>query len=117
MNSRKVCTVAAYIFIFGGVVHSSLAPVLFDEFSMQVMWFASQGLMGIFLGFLNLVVLRVKQLDNFTFWVTNLANFLALLFIAFYLQVDKDPQGYILAGLLILMTITAWTNNLKSLNA
>ena len=117
MNSRKLCTIAAYIFILGGVIHSSLSFVFFNEFSMRVMWFVSQGLMGIFLGFLNLVVLRVKQLDNYTFWVTNLANILALLFVAFYLQVDKDPQGYMLAGVLILMTVGAWTSNHKSVNA
>ncbi|MCH8956750.1 hypothetical protein IIA28_15735 [candidate division KSB1 bacterium] len=53
MNSRKLCTISAYIFILGGVIHSSLAFVFFDEFSMRVMWFVSQGLMGIFLGFLT----------------------------------------------------------------
>lgn len=75
------------------------------------------GANGNFSWFLNLVVLRVRQLDNFTFWVTNLANILALLFLAFYLQVDKDPQGYVLTGVLISMTIAGWISNRKSLTA
>lgn len=102
--SYKIVT---YLIIAVGVVHVSLTPVFFDQFTMKVGWFIGVGLMGIFLGFLNIANWR----SNFDLHVRRLciaANTASIIYGAMNLFVDKDPQGYLVVGLFIYLTIASY---------
>ena len=55
---RTLHRTASALVVLLGVVHIALAPVFFEEFTMRVMWYVAQGLLGIVLGFLNFATAR-----------------------------------------------------------
>lgn len=107
----RVHTVGTCLLLLGGLVHVALAAVFFDTFTMRVMWYVGQGLMAVFVAFLNLVASRMVRLgttDLVVRHLTNLANVITLVFVVVYLQVDRDPPGFVMLALIVVVTVGAW---------
>ncbi len=100
-------TIVTYLIIAVGIVHVSLTPVFFDQFTMKVGWFIGVGLMGIFLGFLNIANWR----SNYDLHVRRLcivANAASIVYGVMNLFVDKDPQGYLVVALFVYLTFASY---------
>lgn len=90
------------------MIHISLTPILFDQFSMRVMWFVGVGLMGIFLGFLNIAYWRTAGNDSIVRNLCISANCISIIFGTVYLFVDRDPQGFLVVALFIYLTFASF---------
>jgi len=69
--SYKIVT---YLVIIISLIHIGITPIIFDEFTMRVGWFIGVGLMGIFLGFLNISYWRSAGNDSLIKWLCLSAN-------------------------------------------
>jgi hypothetical protein len=102
---RTIYKVAAGLFIALGVVHISVTPLIFTQFSAGTLWFVSGGLMGIFLGFLNLAIIRTDGKDVIIKYLGIIANLLATIFFSVgIILVERSPQGFI--GLFLIISLT-----------
>jgi uncharacterized membrane protein len=101
---RTAYKIATYLVIAVGVVHIALSPVFFGTFTMRVMWFISMGMMGIFLGFLNVAFWRTDGRDGVVLRLSRISNLMATAFAVFYIFIDRDPQNYI--GLILFLFLT-----------
>ncbi len=102
--SYKVVT---YLIITVGIIHISLTPVFFDQFTMKVGWFIGVGLMVIFLGFLNIANWR----SNYNLHIRrlcNIANTASIIYGVLNLFVDKDPQSYFVVVLVVYLTFSSF---------
>lgn len=99
--------IATVLVILLGVVHVTMTPVFFDEFVVRVMWYVAQGLMGIFVGFLNIAAVRTAWRDSVTNRLCHLANGLCLVFGLFYSMVDRALPSYIALALFAVLSTSA----------
>ncbi len=90
-----------------GVVHIALTPVFFDELAMRTMWYVAQGLMAIFLAFLNLAAERAGWRDRLVTACCLWANGLALAFVVLYAQVDRAIPSWVAIALIAGVAVTA----------
>ncbi len=105
---RTVCAISSSLFLLGGIVHTSMTPMFMEDFSIATMRFVAHGLLGVVVGLFNLVVLRANLHDRFSRVVIHLVNLLTLAFVLFYLQVDTDPQGYVMGAIVLVMVFSQW---------
>lgn len=103
--SYKIVT---YLIIIMSVIHIGFTPIIFDDLSMRTGWFIGVGLMGIFLGFLNITYLRNAGNDRSVKWLCLSANIIALLYGLLVITVDQDPQGFLMAALLAYLTFSSF---------
>ena len=94
---------ATYALIVLGVIHIGMAPVFFDEFTMRVMWYVAQGLMGAFVAFLNIACRQLEWREPRIAALTHLANMLGLLFAILYATVDPSPPSFVGIGLFVIL--------------
>lgn len=88
-----------------GLVHSGLTPLFYDHVSLDALWFASTGIMLLFLGLLNLTAGRIWQV-----WLFNIcipANMITLLFCitAEYLKAQTETQVYLMSIITLAVTV------------
>ena len=102
----RIHQITTALVILLGVVHVALTPVFFDEFTMRVMWYVAQGLMGIVVGFLNIAAARTDWRDPVTARLCHLANGLCLLFVGLYSVVDRALPSHIGIVLFALVTVS-----------
>ncbi len=95
--------IATYGLIALGAIHIAMAPVFFEQFTMRVMWYAAQGLMGVFAAFLNLACRRLHWREPQIAALTHLANLLGLIFAMLYVTVDTSPPSFAAIGLLAVL--------------
>ena len=102
---RKLHQASAWLLVALGVVHTSLTPVFYDEFSADPMWFAGTGLAMSLIGILNITLSRSAGDDRLVTMLCHIANIIFTLFgLAIVLAVPQ-PQAYL--GLVLTLTMTA----------
>lgn len=103
---RLVHQIAAWLLATLGVVHISVTPLIFESLTQRAMYFASAGLMMIFVALLNLILNRNHEtLDRVSRGFVLTANLLCILFGAFAIITVPEPQAYF--GLLLILTLAA----------
>jgi len=102
--SYKIVT---YLVIIMSLIHIGITPIIFDEFTMRVGWFIGVGLMGIFLGFLNISYWRTAGNDELIKWLCLSANIIALFYSILVITVDQDPQGFFVVALFVYLTFSS----------
>ncbi len=90
-----------------GLIHISITPLIFDEFTIRVGWFIGVGIMMIFLGFLNISNWRTGVNDKLVEKICVTANSIALVYSLLTITVDKDPQSFLVLGLLVYLTFSS----------
>ena len=103
---RTAYKYSTYLVIAVSAVHMALSSVFFETFTMRVMWFISMGMMGIFLGFLNIAFWRTEGRDRVVLMLSRISNLLATAFAFCYIFIDRDPQNYIVLVLFMFLTTT-----------
>jgi hypothetical protein len=101
---RTVHKAASFLVIALGTIHVLMTPVFFDQFTMRVMWFVAQGVMGIFLGLLNVVAWRAAWRDQVGARLCHLSNLIGTAFIVLYSTVDRAPQSFAAIALFAVLT-------------
>ena len=104
----KVHKMAIYALILLSVVHIGMTQIFFDQFTMRVMWYVAQGLMGLFVSFLNIACRRLDWDEPIIVKLTHLANILGLTFVMFYAVVDTSPPSFVAIGLFVILTGSAF---------
>ena len=112
---RTTYKIATYLVIALGAIHVALTPVFFDTFTIRVMWFISMGMMGIFLGFLNVAFWRTEGRDSIVLMLCRISNLIATAFVICYIFVDRDPQNYVILVLFLFLTTTFFLTTWKHL--
>ena len=112
---RTVYKIATYLVIAVGVIHIAFIPVFFDTFTTRVMWFISMGMMGIFLGFLNVASWRTEGRDSIVLMLSRISNLIATAFVICYIFIDRDPQNYVVLVLFLFLTTTSFLTTWKRL--
>jgi len=110
---RTAHKIAAYLVIAAGVIHIALTPVFFETFTIRVMWFISMGMMGIFLGFLNVAFWRTEGRDSVVLMLSGISNLIATAFVICYIFIDRDPQNYVVLVLFLFLTTTFFLTTRK----
>jgi len=105
--------IATYLVIAVGVIHIALTPVFFDTFTIRVMWFIGMGMMGIFLGFLNVASWRAEGRDNIVLMLSRISNLIATAFVICYIFIDQDPQSCVVLVLFLFLTTTFFLTTWK----
>ena len=108
---KAVHSIASYLLIALGGVHTALSPVFYGRLSPGALWFASAGLAMIFVGFLNVVLGRDAGRDAFVRALCYAANLLTAAFGILIVVVDAEPQ--VLFGMLLIVTVTVTACLLK----
>ncbi len=103
--SYKIVT---YLVIIMSLIKIGITPIIFDEFTMRVGWFIGVGLMGMFLGFLNISYWRTAGNDTLIKWLCLSANIIALVYILLVITVDQDPQGFLVVALFVYLTFSSF---------
>jgi hypothetical protein len=109
---KSVHGVATYALLVFGVIHVTMAPVFFEQFSMRVMWYVAQGLMGVFVAFLNFSCRRLHWREPRIAGMTHLANLLGLVFAVLYATVDPSLPSYFGIGVFALLAgagLSTWS--------
>ncbi len=96
--SYKIFT---YLVIIISLIHIGITPLIFDEFTIRVGWFIGAGLMGMFLGFLNISYWRTAGNDSLIKWLCLSANIIALVYSLLVMTVDQDLQGFLVVALFV----------------
>ena len=102
--SYKIVT---YLIIIISLIHIGITPIIFDEFTMRVGWFIGVGLMGMFLGFLNISYWRSAGNDTLIKWLCLSANIIALIYIVLVSTIDQDPQSFLMVALFVYLTFSS----------
>lgn len=109
--TRTVHSIASYLLIALGAVHTALTPVFYTPLTPNAMWFAGAGLAMVFAGFLNVILSRGAGRDSLARWLMHVANLLVLAFGAMTVFLDSEPQ--VVFGMLLIATITVTAFLLK----
>ena len=109
--TRTVHSIASYLLIALGAVHTALTPVFYTPLTPNAMWFAGAGLAMVFAGFLNVILSRGAGRDSLARWLVYIANLLVLAFGAMTVFLDSEPQ--VVFGMLLIATITVTAFLLK----
>lgn len=104
-TSYKIVT---YLVIIMSLIHIGITPIIFNEFTMRVGWFIGVGLMGIFLGFLNISYWRTSGNDTLIKWLCLSANLITLIYSLLVITVDQDPQGIIVVALFVYLSFSSF---------
>ena len=102
---KTVHRLATLALVVLAAVHIGMAPVFFDQFTMRVMWYVAQGLMGVFVAFLNLACRRLEWREPGTAALTHVANLMGLVFAILYATVDSSPPSFLAIGLFALLGV------------
>ena len=108
---KRAHLLATYALAALGITHVGMAPVFFDDFSMQVMWYVAQGLMGLFVAFLNMASGRLSWREARIAALTHVANLLCLVFAVLYATTDPSAPSFVAVGLLVVLGgagLAAW---------
>ena len=100
---RTVHWFATLALVVLSAVHIGMAPVFFEQFTMRVMWYVAQGLMGVYVAFLNLACRRLEWREPATAALTHVANLTGLIFAILYATVDCSPPSFLAIGLFALL--------------
>ena len=87
------------------LLHIALTPVFFNTIKPSTMWFVGMGLMGVFVGFLNLAAWKAGESRPLVFGLCKLANGIVTLFFVAYSFVDRDAPSYLVLSVFFLLTI------------
>jgi hypothetical protein len=109
--TRTIHSIASYLLIALGAVHTALTPVFYGRLTPNAMWFAGAGLAMIFVGFLNVLLSRGAGRDTPSRVLVYVANLLTLAFGAVTVALDGEPQ--VIFGMLLIATITVTAFLLK----
>lgn len=102
--TRTVHSIASYLLIALGAMHTALTPVFYSRLTPNAMWFAGAGLAMVFVGFLNVILSRGAGRDTPSRALVYVANLLTLGFGSVTVYLDGEPQ--VVFGMLLIATIT-----------
>lgn len=85
---RLLYKISTFLILALGLLHVSLTPVLFKRFAQDTMWFASGGVMLIFISFMNFVLMRDAGKDRVVRLLCYITNLIGLGFASTMLVLD-----------------------------
>ena len=105
--------IATFLILALGVLHVSMTPVLFRRFAQDVLWFASGGLMIIFISFMNFVLMRDGGKDRIVQLLCHSANIIGLvfastMFVLSWSRAVPPLQSFFVLFLFVVETIAAF---------
>lgn len=104
---RIVHKVTAYLIVSMGIIHILVTPFIFDQFTMRVMWFVAQGVMGVYLGFLNILLWRSSWQDRIGVRICQISNMIGTVFVVLYSIVDRALQSFVGIIVMLFLTVSA----------
>lgn len=110
---RTLYKVSTFLILALGVLHISLTPMLFRSLTPGVLWFASGGMVIIFLSFFNFILMSDAGKQRVVRMLTHIANVSGLLFAVAMLIIESrrarpGPASWLVMALLVFETVTAF---------
>ena len=105
---KKLHRASAWLLVVLGVIHTSLTPMFYDEFSAEPMWFAGAGLAMSLIGILNVALSRSVGDDRLVSTLCRTANLIFALFGLAIVRAVPQPQAYLGLVLILTMTVTSF---------
>jgi len=98
----------SYVVIFMGVVHIMLTTKFFNALTFSALWFISGGLVGIFLGFIN-IIMNHNHIVHSGIWA--ISNVLGVLFSVLALWIMEEPKYGMIAIIILLTALSSFYLN------
>ncbi|MDQ3714330.1 MAG: hypothetical protein M3388_19235 [Acidobacteriota bacterium] len=88
-----------------GIIHQTFALSV-DKFTQNTLWFIGSGFAIIFVGFLNLALIKISPKDSLVRTLCIIANLtITILFVVALLTVLREPQVFVGIGIFALLTV------------
>ena len=99
-----------------GVLHISLTPMFFRSLTQGALWFVSGGMMIIFLGFLNFILMSDAGTKRIVRILTHIANLSGLVFASGILVIEwrrarPGLTSWVVLALLVFETVAAFRHS------
>ncbi len=110
---KTLYKISTFLILALGVLHISMTPVIFRSLTANALWFASGGMVIIFLSFFNFILMSDAGKQRVVRMLTHTANLLGLVFASAMLIIESrrarpGPLSWVVLALLVFETYAAF---------
>jgi len=113
---KTLYKISTFLILALGLLHISMTPMIFRGLTANALWFASGGIVIIFLSFFNFILMSDAGKHRIVRMLTHTANALGLIFGGVMLVIESrrarpGPASWVVLALLIFETVAAFRNS------